>query len=178
MDELATVLRRVPVLDLLCLVGSALALKKWGWPNPPTADEPDRERRAASAEAITNQVNAILTSASILLAAVGALLAIAFDKPELPKAAREHLLIAAAEALLAIPLGVLYARLYPFCDPPVGRSPQTTGNDHLLCPDQSHHSIGDKIRPCDVASRSLCPNFRLIDPQLPTLKRRWLATCH
>jgi hypothetical protein len=98
--------RRVPVLDLLFFIGVGLTMTYW-WKKVDVvnAEEVDRDRRQLTATAVTNQVNALLTANSIVLAGVGSVLAIGLGR-QFPRPSLEHFLISAAWALTAIVLGV------------------------------------------------------------------------
>jgi hypothetical protein len=98
-------LRKYPALDLI-LLGTAWVLMRSAWKaaayNP---EELDSRMREIAAAAITSQINGMLTSASIVLTGIGAVLAIGLGK-SFPMPAFEHLIVGAAAALGSIALGV------------------------------------------------------------------------
>jgi hypothetical protein len=104
LDVVLAFLRGVPVLDVLIVVATGFAMFCWWKRNGVSPDETP-EARDAGATAVTNQINALLTAASIVLAGSGSVLAIGLGK-EFPRSALEHLIVAAGGALLSIVAGV------------------------------------------------------------------------
>jgi hypothetical protein len=97
--------RKFPALDALFLF-IMWFLMSWMWHRAAhDPKEKDTEKRQAGAAAITNQINGTLTAASIVLAGVGAVLAVGYTK-NFPGAALNHLTYAAIEALISIVIGV------------------------------------------------------------------------
>ncbi len=104
-DQIFSFVRKIPVIDAGFIVVTWLAMLSWWRRARPQAEESRAEVREAGARAVTNQINALLTAASIILAGSGSVLAIGLGK-DFPAAALEHLIIAAAAALVSIILGV------------------------------------------------------------------------
>jgi hypothetical protein len=105
-------LRQVPVLDAGFLLTSGLLMRNLWRRDNPNPIEDNEGKRQAGAVAITNQINGTLTAASIVLAAVGAVLAIGFPKNLMP-AALSHLTWAAIEALFSVGIGVFTLGIIP-----------------------------------------------------------------
>jgi len=105
LNSIFSFFRETPALDaLFLLILWVLMHISWRRAKLNSMEENEGKRQAGAA-AITNQINGTLTAASIVLAAVGAVLAIGFPKNFLP-AVLSHLTWAAIEALISIGIGV------------------------------------------------------------------------
>ncbi len=96
---------KFPIVEPIVLVAILLAIHRvWKSANL-SSMEADVARRQTGASAITNQINGATTMVSIILAGVGAVLIIAYDKA-VPHPALTHLGYAAFWGLCAIGLGI------------------------------------------------------------------------
>lgn len=101
----ADLARQYPILDVAWLGGTwGLMYRAWRQAAHNPA-ESDLEKRQASVTVITNQINAAMTAVSVLVAGVGAVLAIGLGK-DFPAASLVHLMYTALWALFSIFLGL------------------------------------------------------------------------
>lgn len=97
--------RKVPIIDALIPFICWLQMQKAWHRAAHNPMEKNEGKRQAGATAVTNQINGSLTACSIVLAAIGAVLAIGYSNG-LTKAALNHLTWAAIEAIISIGIGI------------------------------------------------------------------------
>lgn len=105
LDPIFSFLRQVPILDFLWVVGSWLGMFRWWRRSGVQPEEKSLDVRQTGAQAVTNQISANLTAATIILAGYGSVLAIGLGK-DFPPAALEHLIWGAVAIMLAIVFGL------------------------------------------------------------------------
>jgi hypothetical protein len=104
-EAIFSFIRKYPFVDI-GMLAMAWWLMRSQWKSAAySAEESDPHVREVAAAAVTSQINGMLTSASIVLTGIGAVLAIGLGK-SFPMAAFDHLIVGAAWALGSIALGV------------------------------------------------------------------------
>jgi len=93
-----------PAIDAIVLLLAFLWMRLVWWKAAMNAEEKDAEVRSRGAAAITNQVNGMLTAASIVAAGIGAMFAIGLQN--LPPTTRSVLVVAGSDALVSLVIGV------------------------------------------------------------------------
>jgi len=97
--------RTVPIIDIISLL-LVFIFMYIAWSNAKhDPNEKDDDKRKAGVSVITSQINGAIIAANIILASVGAVLALGLDK-SFPKEAASHLINTAAFGCLSVILGI------------------------------------------------------------------------